>query len=108
MTVRYSALALCRATYEAVDGELARPIEIDALAASLDVTRQRADILAAFAERKGWLKRDGARVFLLEEGRRQVQAPVKLGFHRAAAGKAAGGTASAVTDDDGHKAAASH
>lgn len=84
MTVRYSALALCRAAYEAVDGDLARPVELDALAASLDVPRKRADILAAFAERKGWLKRDGSLVLLLAEGQRQTRSPVKLGFHRAA------------------------
>lgn len=106
--MRYSALALCRATFEAIDGDLARPIELDALAVSLDVTRQRADALAAFAERKGWLKRDGSCVLLQEEGHRQVQAPVKLGFHHVAARKAVGAasSASAAADDDGHESAA--
>lgn len=110
MTVRYSALALCRATFEAGDGGPARAIELDMLAVSLDVTRQRADVLAAFAERKGWLKRDGACVLLLEEGQRQVQAPVKLGFHHAAARKAAGAKspASVAADDGGHKSAATN
>jgi hypothetical protein len=88
MTIRFVALAFCRAAYETVDGDLSKPLELDKLATCLDISRKRAEAVAEFAQRKGWVKCDAQRILLLEEGWRQAQSPAKLGFHRPLAANA--------------------